>query len=169
MDACGVAGLLLSARPGSLALGHSVVLMRPRAKGQPPQAVAAAQGRLRRRRSSPMRPGIAFVAAPCIQPRGARHSTTRGRPAALENAGSGRRSPAHTILQQPARLRVRMGLMKEYAGKRPVLGARVYLAETAAVIGDVVLGDDVSIWFNSVVRGDCHFIRIGDRTNIQDQ
>jgi len=61
-----------------------------------------------------------------------------------------------------------MGLMKEYAGRWPVLGARVYLAETAAVIGDVVLGDDVSIWFNSVVRGDCHWIRIGARTNIQD-
>lgn len=61
-----------------------------------------------------------------------------------------------------------MGLIKEYGGKRPVLGERVYVAETAAVIGDVVLGDDVSIWYNSVVRGDCHFIRIGARTNIQD-
>ncbi len=44
----------------------------------------------------------------------------------------------------------------------------MYLAETAAIIGDVVLGDDVSVWYNSVVRGDCHFIRIGDRSNIQD-
>jgi len=61
-----------------------------------------------------------------------------------------------------------MGVIREYGGKRPVLGDRVYLAETAAVIGDVVLGDDVSIWYNSVVRGDCHFIRIGARTNIQD-
>ncbi len=61
-----------------------------------------------------------------------------------------------------------MGILKEYAGKRPCLGERVYLAETAAVIGDVVLGDDVSIWYNTVVRGDCHFIRIGSRTNIQD-
>jgi carbonic anhydrase/acetyltransferase-like protein (isoleucine patch superfamily) len=61
-----------------------------------------------------------------------------------------------------------MGILKEYAGKKPSLGERVYLAETAAVIGDVVLGDDVSIWYNSVVRGDCHFIRIGARTNIQD-
>jgi carbonic anhydrase/acetyltransferase-like protein (isoleucine patch superfamily) len=61
-----------------------------------------------------------------------------------------------------------MGILKEYAGKRPTLGQRVYLAETAAVIGDVVLGDDVSVWYNSVVRGDCHFIRIGARTNIQD-
>ena len=61
-----------------------------------------------------------------------------------------------------------MGLIKSYAGKRPRLGERVYLAETAAVIGDVVLGDDVSVWYNSVVRGDCHSIRVGDRSNIQD-
>lgn len=61
-----------------------------------------------------------------------------------------------------------MGLVREFAGKAPRLGARVYLAETAAVIGDVVLGDDVSVWYNSVVRGDCHFIRIGARSNIQD-
>jgi carbonic anhydrase/acetyltransferase-like protein (isoleucine patch superfamily) len=61
-----------------------------------------------------------------------------------------------------------VGLIKSYAGKHPRLGERVYLAETAAVIGDVVLGDDVSIWYNSVVRGDCNFIRIGDRSNIQD-
>src|SRR5262245_44878756 len=61
-----------------------------------------------------------------------------------------------------------MGVLKEYAGKTPVLGQRVYLAETAAVIGDVVLGDDVSVWYNSVVRGDCNFIRIGARSNIQD-
>src|SRR4029434_1836106 len=61
-----------------------------------------------------------------------------------------------------------MGILKEYAGKTPVLGERVYLAETAAVIGDVVLGDDVSVWYNSVVRGDCNSIRIGARSNIQD-
>src|ERR1700737_2560325 len=61
-----------------------------------------------------------------------------------------------------------MGLLLEYGGKKPRLGERVYLAPTASVIGDVVLGDDVSIWFNSVVRGDCHSISIGPRTNIQD-
>jgi len=61
-----------------------------------------------------------------------------------------------------------MGLIKAYAGKHPRLGERVYLAETAAVVGDVILGDDVSIWYNSVVRGDCNSIRIGDRSNIQD-
>ena len=61
-----------------------------------------------------------------------------------------------------------MGLIKPYAGKTPRLGERVYLAETAAVIGDVDVGDDVSVWYNSVVRGDCNFIRIGSRSNIQD-
>ena len=61
-----------------------------------------------------------------------------------------------------------MGLIKEYGGKTPRLGERVYLAETAAVIGDVVLGDDVSVWYNSVLRGDCHSIRVGARSNIQD-
>ncbi len=61
-----------------------------------------------------------------------------------------------------------MGLIKSYAGKTPQLGERCYLAETAAIIGDVVLGDDVSVWYNSVVRGDCNFIRVGDRSNIQD-
>ncbi len=61
-----------------------------------------------------------------------------------------------------------MGILREYAGKRPRLGERVYLAETAAVIGDVELGDDVSVWYNSVIRGDCHFIRVGARSNIQD-
>lgn len=61
-----------------------------------------------------------------------------------------------------------MGLIKEFAGKRPRLGERVYLAETAAVIGDVVLGDDVSVWYNTVLRGDCNYIRVGDRSNIQD-
>ncbi|MFN2385592.1 MAG: gamma carbonic anhydrase family protein [Thermoanaerobaculia bacterium] len=61
-----------------------------------------------------------------------------------------------------------MAVVREYAGKRPRLGQRVYLADTAAVIGDVELGDDVSVWYGAVLRGDCHFIRIGARCNIQD-
>ncbi|HEY7369678.1 MAG TPA: gamma carbonic anhydrase family protein [Thermoanaerobaculia bacterium] len=61
-----------------------------------------------------------------------------------------------------------MGLIKTYGGKTPRLGERVYLAETAAVIGDVELADDVSVWYNSVLRGDCHYIRVGARSNIQD-
>ncbi len=50
----------------------------------------------------------------------------------------------------------------------PTLGARVYVAESASVIGDVVIGEDSSIWFSTVLRGDVFPIRIGARTNIQD-
>ena len=61
-----------------------------------------------------------------------------------------------------------MAVIREYGGRTPRIGERVYLAETAAVIGDVVLEDDVSVWYNTVVRGDCHSIRVGARSNIQD-
>jgi len=59
-------------------------------------------------------------------------------------------------------------IVRSYKGAAPRIGQRVFLAETAAVVGDVVLGDDVSIWYSSVVRGDCCWIRIGDRSNVQD-
>jgi len=55
-----------------------------------------------------------------------------------------------------------------YAGRLPQLGARVFLAPGAQVVGDVVAGDDVSFWFHTVARGDVHWIRIGAATNIQD-
>jgi gamma-carbonic anhydrase len=61
-----------------------------------------------------------------------------------------------------------MAVVRSYRDASPRIGRRVFLAETAAVIGDVVLGDDVSIWYSAVVRGDCHYIRIGARTNVQD-
>jgi len=59
-------------------------------------------------------------------------------------------------------------IVRPYKNVYPRLGERVFLAETATVIGDVVLADDVSIWYASVVRGDCCHVRIGARTNIQD-
>ena len=59
-------------------------------------------------------------------------------------------------------------IVRAYEGKQPRIGARVFIAESAAVIGDVELGDDCSIWYSSVVRGDVNSIRIGARTNIQD-
>jgi gamma-carbonic anhydrase len=59
-------------------------------------------------------------------------------------------------------------VVRTFRGKRPQLGANVFIAETAAVIGDVVLGDDASIWYGTTVRGDGMPIRIGARTNIQD-
>lgn len=58
--------------------------------------------------------------------------------------------------------------IRPYLGQLPSLGERAYVDRTASVIGDVVLGDDVSIWPGTVVRGDVNFIRIGARTNIQD-
>ncbi len=58
--------------------------------------------------------------------------------------------------------------LRPYLGKLPELGPRVYVDPAAAVIGDVVLAEDVSIWPMTVVRGDVNFVRIGARTNIQD-
>lgn len=55
-----------------------------------------------------------------------------------------------------------------YLDTRPVLGERVYIAPNATVIGDVHIGDDASIWFGVVIRGDQMPIRIGARSNIQD-
>ncbi|ADV47292.1 gamma carbonic anhydrase family protein [Nitratifractor salsuginis] len=56
----------------------------------------------------------------------------------------------------------------EYQGMSPKLGAGSWIAPGATVIGDVELGEDASIWFGCVVRGDVHRIRIGARSNIQD-
>lgn len=61
-----------------------------------------------------------------------------------------------------------MALVKEVRGFVPEIGKNVYLAENATIIGDVVIGDDCSIWFNAVLRGDVNSIRIGNRVNIQD-
>lgn len=59
-------------------------------------------------------------------------------------------------------------VIRPYRGKYPEVDPSVYLADSAVVIGDVVIGRDSSIWFHTVVRGDINFIRIGERTNIQD-
>ena len=60
-----------------------------------------------------------------------------------------------------------MALVKSIKGIKPKWGADCYLAENATIVGDVTLGDECSIWFNAVVRGDVHFIKIGNRVNIQ--
>lgn len=59
-------------------------------------------------------------------------------------------------------------IIKELNGHTPEFGEDCYLAENAVVIGDVVMGDQCSVWFNAVIRGDVHYIRIGNRVNIQD-
>jgi len=61
-----------------------------------------------------------------------------------------------------------MALIKSVKGIVPKFGKNCFLAENATVTGDVVIGDDCSIWFNAVIRGDVHFIRIGNKVNIQD-
>lgn len=58
--------------------------------------------------------------------------------------------------------------IRNFRGRRPTFGARVLIDPSAVVIGDVTLGDDVSIWPQVVIRGDMHSISIGDRTSIQD-
>jgi len=53
-------------------------------------------------------------------------------------------------------------------GKTPRVGKNCFLAETAVLIGDVVLGDDCSVWYGAVLRGDVNPIRVGNGVNIQD-
>lgn len=62
-----------------------------------------------------------------------------------------------------------MALIIPVRGIMPVFGKDCYLAENATITGEVVMGDECSVWFNAVVRGDVHSITIGNRVNIQDQ
>ena len=59
-------------------------------------------------------------------------------------------------------------MIRSYKGIKPVLGARAFVDASAQVIGAVELGDDASVWMNTVVRGDVNRIRLGARTNVQD-
>jgi carbonic anhydrase/acetyltransferase-like protein (isoleucine patch superfamily) len=59
-------------------------------------------------------------------------------------------------------------MIHTYRGIKPRIHPSVYVAEGAQIVGDVEIGKDSSVWFNAVIRGDVHFIRIGERTNIQD-
>jgi gamma-carbonic anhydrase len=59
-------------------------------------------------------------------------------------------------------------VIRPHAGKTPLIGRGVFLAETCAVIGDVEIGDESSIWYSTVIRGDVMPIRIGARTSVQD-
>ena len=61
-----------------------------------------------------------------------------------------------------------MAVVKELLGKNPKFGENCFLAETAVVIGDVEMGDDCSIWYNAVLRGDVHYIKMGNKVNVQD-
>ncbi len=61
-----------------------------------------------------------------------------------------------------------MALIKPVKGVLPKFGADCYLAENATVVGDVEMGDNCSIWFNAVVRGDVNSIHMGNKVNVQD-
>ena len=61
-----------------------------------------------------------------------------------------------------------MALIRKVKGIAPIFGKDCFLADNATVVGDVVMGDKCSVWFNAVVRGDVHHIRIGNNVNIQD-
>ena len=61
-----------------------------------------------------------------------------------------------------------MALIKKVKGISPKFGLDVYLAENATIVGDVKMGDNCSVWFNTVVRGDVNSIKIGNKVNIQD-
>lgn len=61
-----------------------------------------------------------------------------------------------------------MAIIKELRGKNPVFGTNCFLAENAVIVGDVTMGDDCSIWFSAVLRGDVHSIVMGNKVNIQD-
>ena len=61
-----------------------------------------------------------------------------------------------------------MAIIRELLGKTPQLGENTFVAETAVIIGDVTMGNDCSIWYNAVLRGDVNSIRMGNKVNIQD-
>jgi len=64
--------------------------------------------------------------------------------------------------------RNKMALIKPVKGISPKFGKDCYLAENATIVGDVEMGADCSVWFQAVIRGDVHQIRIGNKVNIQD-
>jgi carbonic anhydrase/acetyltransferase-like protein (isoleucine patch superfamily) len=61
-----------------------------------------------------------------------------------------------------------MALIKPVNGVLPQFGSNCFIADNATIVGDVIMGNDCSIWFNAVVRGDVNSIRFGNKVNIQD-
>jgi carbonic anhydrase/acetyltransferase-like protein (isoleucine patch superfamily) len=61
-----------------------------------------------------------------------------------------------------------MALILPVQGVSPVIGSNSFVAENSTIVGDVVIGENCSVWFNTVIRGDVNFIRIGNNSNIQD-
>lgn len=59
-------------------------------------------------------------------------------------------------------------IIKTVRGKSPKMGEDCFIAENATVVGEVTMGNQCSIWFNAVIRGDVHYIKMGDKVNVQD-
>ncbi|RIV42966.1 gamma carbonic anhydrase family protein [Flagellimonas pelagia] len=59
-------------------------------------------------------------------------------------------------------------IIKSVRGISPVMGKDCFIAENATIVGEVTMGDQCSVWFNAVVRGDVHFIKMGNKVNVQD-
>jgi len=59
-------------------------------------------------------------------------------------------------------------LIKSVKGNSPVIGNDCYIAENATIVGDVTMGDQCSVWFNAVIRGDVNYIKMGHKVNVQD-
>ena len=61
-----------------------------------------------------------------------------------------------------------MPIIKSVNGKQPEMPKDCFIAENATVVGDVTMGSQCSVWFNAVIRGDVHFIKLGNKVNVQD-
>lgn len=61
-----------------------------------------------------------------------------------------------------------MPIIKSVNEKHPQIPSETYIAENATIVGDVIIGNQCSIWFNAVIRGDVHYIKIGNKVNVQD-
>ena len=61
-----------------------------------------------------------------------------------------------------------MALIIPVRGFSPIIGNDCFLAENATIVGEVTMGDNCSVWFNAIIRGDVNYIKIGDRVNVQD-
>ena len=61
-----------------------------------------------------------------------------------------------------------MPIIKPVNGKSPIIPDDCYIAENATIVGEVTMGNQCSIWFNAVIRGDVHYIKMGNKVNVQD-
>lgn len=61
-----------------------------------------------------------------------------------------------------------MPIIKSIKGKSPQIPENCFIAENATILGDVIMGSECSVWFSSVIRGDVHYIKMGNKVNVQD-